>query len=121
MLKLPELYNPPISPTLEIFRLLVAALAITAEKDYTQICKSTPPLQGALNQSLIKPANSDCDNYTAQMVYQHVEAYFGLLGIAVSPSLNAALAPAANDQLARLVSTARRKLHIRRRSKTPLA
>jgi hypothetical protein len=118
--ELPDLYSPPISPTLELYGLLFAALIISASKNYTQICQSTPPLPGVLNQSLINPASSDCDNFSAQMLYQHVSAYFVLVGVSI-PALQAAFELIADQQLARLQSTVQRKQLIRKGASTPLA
>jgi hypothetical protein len=115
--ELPDLYNPPIPPTLELYGLLLGALGISAASGYTQICPSTAPFQGVFNQDSYKSTNKDCDNYYAQLGYQHVNAYFDYFGI-VMPTLLAALAPVVDRQIEKLRSKVQRKQLIRQRSNT---
>jgi hypothetical protein len=115
--ELPDLYDPPIPGTLELYALLVGALAISATKDYTQIVPSTPPLPGVFNQNSFDPTKSDCDNYTSQTFYQHVDAYFDLLGIPI-PTLRTELTAVANEQLARVQSLVLRKQMIQTQARS---
>jgi Lipase (class 3) len=93
LVQVPDLYSPAIPPTLQVFSLAVTALGISAACDYTQIDVRTPPLQGKVNTDIIDPSKSDCDNFTAQVYYQHVQAYFELLGI-VSATMSSTFAQA---------------------------
>lgn len=113
--ELPDLYNPQIPATLELYALIVGALAISATKDYTQILQSTPPFPGVFHQKSFDPAKSDCDNYMAQTIYQHVDAYFEWLGLPV-PNLRKELTSVANEQLAKIQRRVRRKQLIRTQS-----
>jgi hypothetical protein len=115
LVELPELYDPPISPTLELLVLSAGALAISASNDYAQICPSTLPLLGTFNQGSYDPKKSDCDNYSAQALYQHVDAYFDLVGVSI-PKLRKAFALVADQQFAKLQSAVQRKQLIRKRS-----
>jgi hypothetical protein len=117
LMELPELYNPPIPPTLELYGLLVGALAISATGDYAQICPLTSALQGTFSQSSYNHSKSDCHNFIAQMLYQHVQAYFDLLEV-TNPTLQAAFAGAAEQQFAELQDAVQRKLLLRKRSST---
>lgn len=48
--------------------------------DYSQITQSQPPLQGEI-QELTDPPEDDVLRYLAQTGYQHIKAYFDLLGL----------------------------------------
>jgi triacylglycerol lipase len=80
--QLPTLYAPAI-PTSDLLNDLVdLAIDISKFGDYTQINLNAPPLPGsAVNTSQINPNASPFVNFLSQAVYQHIEAYFDLLGI----------------------------------------
>jgi hypothetical protein len=117
LVELPTIYSPNIPATLELYSLLVAALAISASVGYTQIDTSTR-LNGSINTQLIDPSKSDCDNYIAQMNYQHVQAYFDLLGVGVSPRMSTLFAQASAQALPKMRLNLTRRQMMRQRAKT---
>lgn len=118
MQEIADLYAPAIPEAIGLLLLLLAGLAISLEGNYTQINQSEPPLTGsALNTVLITPGQSQqiyCDNYKEQAIYQHVQAYFTLVGVNQTSGM-AALVPTAAVQRSTLLQNAvNRKLAYRK-------
>jgi hypothetical protein len=79
--QVPDLYAPDIEPD-DLVKLLVA-LAIDASKEgsYMQINPGAKALPGsAVNKTIIKPREPFL-NFLRQVGYQHVDAYYELLGV----------------------------------------
>jgi len=84
------------------------ASAISAAGDYAQIDPGAPPLAGAVvNSALINAGDPAFVNFFTQAGYQHVDAYFNLLGVAeltalMAPVKASAAAAGPTDVLGRL-------------------
>ena len=77
--ELPDLYAPNIEPDLVVKGFVALLLYISRNGDYTQINVGTPPIPGSsINTTIV--------DFLEQAAYQHVDAYFELLG--VSSDLN---------------------------------
>ena len=112
--RLPGLYAPDIAPDIVIEALVAAARAAGSGGGYTQTNRTTPPLAGTIQTSLINPKAQAFENYFAQAGYQHVEEYMKLLGVTTSNEALAAAGdmfgvPAALRAAARLRDTLRRR------------
>ena len=61
------------------------ALAIDISQDggYTQINVAAPPLPGTVKTSIINPSDPGFVNFFRQTGYQHVDAYYDLLGVQI--------------------------------------
>lgn len=79
MAELPQIYAPPIPPTDAISASIKVASLLPLWHDYTQINNNDNPLNGVIDESLIGPNGTK--NYLVQAVYQHVKAYYELLGL----------------------------------------
>ncbi len=108
MQAIPTLYVPQIQPddVVKTFDDLLTAISVTA--DYAQIDPGAPPLAGAaIKQALINPGDPGFVNFFNQAGYQHVDAYFELLGVAevtplMAPLKASAAAAGPTDVLGRL-------------------
>lgn len=79
MAALPAIYDPDIPASTFIANVLYVASLLPLWHEYQQINNNDTPLKGAVNQSLIGP--DPTKNYLVQAVYQHVSAYYELLGL----------------------------------------
>ncbi len=101
---IPNLYTPQISPDAVVQGFADLALFISQGGGYTQINAGAPPLPGTVNTGLIHPFDLPFINFFRQAAFQHVDAYYDLLGV---PSLGQILAcvkasaPAPLETLAR--------------------
>jgi hypothetical protein len=87
---IPTLYVPQIQPDGVVNDFVDLASAISAAGDYAQIDPGAPPLAGAaVDSALIKAGDPAFVNFFAQAGYQHVDAYFNLLGVAEGTALMA--------------------------------
>jgi hypothetical protein len=92
--QIPTIYEPLIHAGQRITNLKDFLLADVQGKGYTRIPyrPSDPPdpptvisLTAAVNATLYNPDDKDCLNFTMQMGYQHLQAYFELLGLSFVP------------------------------------
>jgi hypothetical protein len=74
------LYAPQIQSSL-IDALIDVNIQKTGSIDYEQIGDQSGLLPGVLNSKIIKSGSSSLANFAAQMNYQHVDAYYKLLGV----------------------------------------
>lgn len=81
----PTLYAPTIQPDDLINGFADLAIAISAAGDYTQINASAPALPGTVNTSppVYNPAASSFVNFLQQAGFQHVDAYYDMLGVQI--------------------------------------
>ncbi len=79
--EIPDLYEPQILPGLAVDLFVAVAKTIALLGGYTQISAATAPLPGTVNTSIISGTNTAFENFFVQMSYQHVDAYFSLLGV----------------------------------------
>lgn len=79
MAELPEIYAPAIPPSEAISSVLAVASLLPLWHNYTQINNQDNPLDGAIDSTLI--GENATQNYLVQAVYQHVKAYYELLGV----------------------------------------
>jgi hypothetical protein len=75
--EVPDLYNPPIKPDPLVKGLARLARVISARGDYSHVLPDAPAFSGAVNTpagllTLLTPFQ----HFIAELVYQHVEAYF---------------------------------------------
>jgi hypothetical protein len=121
----PGLYEPEIPATLVLWALAEYAISVTQSQNYTHALESAPPLDGAINAKIIDPEKDACYNYAAQAIYQHVGAYFELLGLdTTSKSILLPLALAASpgaDAAALLLKQAQRRFFTARKIKRALS
>lgn len=76
------LYNPEIPNSDCIDTLVVRSINKVKNIDYVQAGLIEKPLEGAVDKSIIKQSYPPGINFGIQLGYQHVDAYFKLLGIA---------------------------------------
>jgi len=79
--EVPTLYAPDIPESDLVALLTDGAIAASKDGNYWQISLAAPPLPGQVNTSIINPNASDFINFLQQLGYQHVDAYFELLGV----------------------------------------
>jgi len=80
--EVPDLYNPPIKPDLLVNGLARLAQIISSRGDYTQVLADAPAFEGAVNTAPgILTLLTPFQHFIAELVHQHVEAYFIELGI----------------------------------------
>ncbi|HEY6321754.1 MAG TPA: lipase [Thermoanaerobaculia bacterium] len=111
LLQVAGLYAPAIQPDVLLDGFQATALAISALGSYTQINANAPALPGAtINAAIIVPGATAFANFFAQLAYQHVDAYYTLLGLQADPTLGLVLqrikasAPLLTDTLPKLQS-----------------
>lgn len=122
MAQIPALYEPDI-PESELVDALVAGAELAATgKDYGQIVETTAALPGTVNTAIIDPNQDEFANFFNQVVYQHVDAYFDLLGVPGLLPIMTCVQSAANvgTHLAAVRTSLRRKLLIQKKSSQPL-
>jgi hypothetical protein len=101
----PDLYAPQIQPDAVVQGFADLALFISQGGDYAQINAGAPALAGTVNTGLINASDLPFINFFRQAGFQHVDAYYDLLGV---PSLHQILAcvqasaPAPLETLARM-------------------
>lgn len=105
----PNLYQPYIDPGIAAQLLVDWAVEISQSQNYGQICANTPALDGTVNQSLIDPSKTGCENYAGQILFQHLWAYFQLLDFPPQVSVSHPLAAAVAKYEAVLVQRFERK------------
>jgi Lipase (class 3) len=88
---IPTLYVPQIQPD-DVVNSFVALLSsISVAGNYAQIDAGAPPLAGAaVDPTKINPGDPAFVNFFTQASYQHVDAYFQLLGV---PKVTTLMAP----------------------------
>jgi hypothetical protein len=87
---LPQLYAPDIEPDLPINGFVDLLVHISKGRGYTQINLSAPPLSGsAVNTSIVHELDPAVLNFLRQAAFQHVDAYYELMGVA--PALDSVL------------------------------
>ncbi len=87
---IPTLYAPSIQPDPVMNAFAVIVEAISANGAYTQIDPLAPALAGAaVNGAAINPQALPFVNFFTQLGWQHVDAYYDLMGV---PSLSAIMA-----------------------------
>jgi hypothetical protein len=79
--QVPTLYQPSIPPDFLIQALVALAKQISASGQYIQIDDS-PALPGTVNKDIIISQNS-FQSFVAQVPFQHVDAYYTLMGIEI--------------------------------------
>jgi Lipase (class 3) len=105
---IPTLYAPQIQPDDVVTTFVNLLSAISAVGNYAQIEPGAPPLaNAAIDQSKINPGDPAFVNFFKQAGYQHVDAYFSLIGVAevtplMAPVKAAAAAAGPTDVLSRL-------------------
>jgi hypothetical protein len=82
--QIPTLYEPAIKRSAEIMSFIALALGMVIDHHYTQIGQPNT-LQGKVNNQLIDPQRTPCQNFVNQALWQHVRAYFGMLELAPPP------------------------------------
>lgn len=75
-----SLYAPEIS-SLSVDLLIGSILNKVGSLNYTQLANEDYKLNGKLNKSIISNSALPVYNYSVQMIYQHVKAYFELLDV----------------------------------------
>ncbi|HEX8087716.1 MAG TPA: hypothetical protein VF762_02610 [Blastocatellia bacterium] len=78
---IPGLYEPEINACGEIASLVSVFKKLVAGKGYTPIGEPDILNQAIVDTAYICACDEDCANFTKQMGYQHVRAYFTLLGL----------------------------------------
>jgi hypothetical protein len=79
---IPTLYVPQIPPDAVVNDFAELALDISQGCDYAQINADAPPLAGAaVNPALINAGDPGFVNFFRQAAFQHVDAYYNLLGV----------------------------------------
>lgn len=79
--RIPELYAPRIPACLEVQGLVFTASELTKHDHYTPVCAGAPVLPGQVEPSRISADRGALLNFFNQIPYQHVNAYFELLGV----------------------------------------
>lgn len=82
--ELPTLYAPQIKPDPVVLAFAAIAREISKNGGYTQIDAAAPALPGTVNQGEIHDLDLPFVNFFNQAGWQHVDAYYDLLGV---PSL----------------------------------
>lgn len=80
--QIPDLYAPDIEPDDTVKLLVKMAIDAAKKGGYTQINVGAPALPGSsVNKGIIKPGDSPFFNFLRQVGYQHVDAYYELMGV----------------------------------------
>ena len=85
--QIPSLYMPHIEVDPDVQSIVRRAKELTNEHPYQHILPGAPAQQGTINTSIIKPGDSNRQNFIAQALYQHVQAYYTFLEIEVPTAL----------------------------------
>lgn len=72
-------YKPPIDPNWQIELLVDLAKNAAKKGNYIQIQPEVKPIPSEFNQGYYDPNKSTLENFLAQMLYQHIDAYIILL------------------------------------------
>jgi hypothetical protein len=78
--QVPSLYEPEIPADTTVKSLVFVAQLISADGHYAQINPDARALPGTVNTAIITSRGAFA-NFVVQLVYQHVDAYYTLLGI----------------------------------------
>ena len=79
--KVPNDYNPPIEPDLSVDSLVYLAKNAAKNGDYYQILPEAESIASEFNPGSYDPDKTVLENFFAQMLYQHVNAYIKYLDI----------------------------------------
>jgi hypothetical protein len=79
--EVPTLYQPDIQPGPLVAGLTFLALQASKSGNYAQLDPNAPALPGTVDTGSIDPHADSFKNFVTQMTFQHVNAYFSLMGI----------------------------------------
>jgi hypothetical protein len=107
--EIPTLYEPQVPPGLLVRGAVALASFFSQSGAYAQIIPGAPALQGTVDPAL-STSSSDFTNFVNQVGFQHVDAYFTLLGIGQLSGLLADARASAATSLPQLTQALKTKL-----------